>query len=121
MPTIRLFLSILAIVSLSACSVTQVKGKIGGVDVEAKDANAKSNSGQVDNANHYLRPESCWPTTGALNGLISDMKLELIAEKTRDRAAQKCPESQQVVLFRQQEPSGISTQHAVRENTQQAV
>lgn len=45
MPTIRLFLSILAIVSLSACSVTQVKGKIGGVDVEAKDANAKSNSG----------------------------------------------------------------------------
>jgi hypothetical protein len=42
---IRLFLSILAVVSLSACSVTQVKGKIGGVDVEAKDANSKSNSG----------------------------------------------------------------------------
>ena len=45
MPTIRLLLSILAVVSLSACSVTQVKGKIGGVEVEASDGNSKSSSG----------------------------------------------------------------------------
>ena len=45
MPTIRLLLSILAVVSLSACSVTQVKGRIAGVEVEAKDANTKSSAG----------------------------------------------------------------------------
>jgi hypothetical protein len=45
MPTIRLFLSILAVVSLSACSITQLKGKVAGVEVEAKDANSKSQSG----------------------------------------------------------------------------
>jgi hypothetical protein len=42
---IRLFLSILAVMSISACSVTQVKGKVAGIDVEAKDSNSKSNSG----------------------------------------------------------------------------
>lgn len=46
MPIIRLLLSMLAVVSLSACSVTQVKGKIGGVEVEAKDANSKSHPGK---------------------------------------------------------------------------
>lgn len=42
MPTIRLLLSILAVASLSACSVSQVKGKVGGVEVEARDANSNS-------------------------------------------------------------------------------
>lgn len=41
----HLILAVLFIVLVSACSVTQVKGKIGGVEVEAKNADSKSNSG----------------------------------------------------------------------------
>ncbi len=44
MRMIHLLLAALFVVSLSACSLTQVKGKIGGVEVEAKDADSKDES-----------------------------------------------------------------------------
>jgi hypothetical protein len=44
MRILNLFLAGLFAVSLSACSVTQVKGKIGGVKVEVEDEDSKNAS-----------------------------------------------------------------------------
>ena len=44
MRMISLFFAVLFAVSLSACSITHVKGKIGGVEVEAKDGGSNKES-----------------------------------------------------------------------------
>lgn len=44
MRILQLFLIVLFAVSLSACSITQVKGKIGGVEVEAKGEDSEKES-----------------------------------------------------------------------------
>jgi hypothetical protein len=45
MRIINLFLTAFFVLSLSACQITQVKGKIGGVGVEVKDENSEKSSG----------------------------------------------------------------------------
>ena len=45
MRMLHMFLAILAAISLSACSVTQVKGKIGGVKVEVTDEHSEKEAG----------------------------------------------------------------------------
>ncbi len=46
MRILTLFFVGLFMFSLTACSITQVKGQIGGVSVEAKDENAKDSDGK---------------------------------------------------------------------------
>ena len=46
MQIISLFLAALFMVSLSACEINKVRGKIGGVKVEVEDEDSKKSSGK---------------------------------------------------------------------------
>jgi hypothetical protein len=42
---INLFLAVLFVLSLSACEINRIKGKVGGVTVEVENENSEKSSG----------------------------------------------------------------------------